>query len=156
MSDTSLQLDRRGFLAAGAAGLAVAAIGASAPASAADTAAKPPRLTLHVLDVHRGRPASGMRIDISRLDGSGAHAVKTVQTQANGRTAEPVLVGDDLVPGEYELLLHLGDYYAAQGVRQSEPPFLRQVPIRFTVYAREAFHIPVLVTPWSYSTYRGS
>lgn len=154
MSDTSLHLDRRGFLAAGAAGLAVTALGA-APAHAA-TAVKPPRLTLHVLDVHRGRPAAGMRIDLSRLDGSGAHAVKTVQTQANGRTAEPVLVGDELVPGEYELLLHLGDYYAAQGVRQSEPPFLRQVPIRFTVFAREAFHIPVLVTPWSYSTYRGS
>ncbi len=153
MSDFDLDrpgLDRRGFLAVTGAGLALAAAAASA------ATAKPPRLTLHVLDVHRGKPAANLRVDLARLTDAGATPIKTIRTLANGRTEAPLLAGDELVPGEYELLLHTADYYRGLGVRQSEPPFLRQIPIRFAVFAPEPFHIPVLITPWSYSTYRGS
>jgi 5-hydroxyisourate hydrolase len=110
----------------------------------------PGKLTTHVLDTARGRPAAGMRIDLHRL-GSERVLVATIVTNAEGRTDRPLLEGTYFSTGTFELTFHVGDYFA-------EPfRFLDTVPIRFTIADSEAhYHIPLLCSPWSYSTYRGS
>jgi 5-hydroxyisourate hydrolase len=113
------------------------------------------RLTTHVLDMAQGRPAAGMTIELVRLDGDGPTPLKTVTTNADGRTAEPLLCGADLEPGAYELVFEVGAYFADQPVAKSEPPFLDRVPVRFSI-GEGTFHVPLLCSPWSYSTYLGS
>jgi 5-hydroxyisourate hydrolase/2-oxo-4-hydroxy-4-carboxy-5-ureidoimidazoline decarboxylase len=110
------------------------------------------RLTTHVLDIARGRPAAGIAIELVRLPGDGAEVpLASAVTDADGRTPEPLL--DPLQPGIYELRFAVGAYFEAAG----EPPFLDVVPVRFGVSAPdEHHHVPLLVSPWSYSTYRGS
>jgi 5-hydroxyisourate hydrolase len=110
----------------------------------------PGKLTTHVLDTARGRPAAGMRIELHRL-GSERTLVTTVVTNADGRTDRPLLEGAQFSTGTFELTFHVGDYFA-------EPSrFLDTVPIRFTIADFEVhYHIPLLCSPWSYSTYRGS
>ena len=135
-------------------GLAAGALAAAGPA-AADTL-DPYRMTLHVLDVFSGRPAANMRVDVSALNGQAYRLIKTVNTTASGRPAAPVLSGVELELGEYELTFHVADYYTGRGVQLPNPPFLNKVPVRFAVYELSAYHIPLLLTPWSYSTYRGS
>ena len=116
------------------------------------------RLTTHVLDTARGRPAGGVRIDLLRLSSDGRpDLLKSVVTNADGRTDEPLLTGDDTRIGRYELLFHVGAYFIAVSPPPSEPPFLDQVPVRFAIAdARAHYHVPLLVSPWSYTTYRGS
>jgi 5-hydroxyisourate hydrolase len=110
------------------------------------------RLTTHVLDTARGRPAAGLRIDLFTLD-DGRHLVKSVSTNADGRADAPLLEGDALHAGEYELLFHAGDYFKTGAA----PPFLNHVPIRFGIAdATQHYHVPLLLSPYSYSTYRGS
>ena len=105
-------------------------------------------LSTHVLDTAIGRPASGMKIELWSRDRS--NLLKTVTTNSDGRTDEPLLAGDAMAAGTYELVFHVGDYFA-------DRTFLDQVPVRFTIVdAGGKYHVPLLVTPWAYSTYRGS
>lgn len=105
-------------------------------------------LTTHVLDTSRGCPASGMSIELWSTDPS--TLLKTVKTNQDGRVDAPLLSGSDMAGGTYELVFLVGDYFG-------ERRFLDRVPVRFTISDRNAkYHIPLLVSPWAYSTYRGS
>ncbi len=111
-------------------------------------------LSTHVLDTASGRPAAGVVIELRRLaeDGTGV-TLATVTTNADGRTDSALLSGDALTVGTYELVFAVGDYFGRSGDR----PFLDRVPVRFGVSDPSAkYHVPLLITPWSYSTYRGS
>lgn len=111
-------------------------------------------LSTHVLDTTAGRPAAGVAIELRRL-GTDEPVAATV-TNADGRTDGPLLEGAALTAGTYELLFHVGDYFTRTGAGP-EHPFLDVVPVRFTVSDPAArYHVPLVVTPWSYSTYRGS
>jgi 5-hydroxyisourate hydrolase len=116
------------------------------------------RLTSHVLDVAHGRPAAGVRIDLAVLEPDGrARPVATATTNADGRTPAPLLAGDAMTAGTYELTFHVGAYFSALGVPLADPPFLDRVPVRFAIADPAGhYHVPLLVSPWSYSTYRGS
>ena len=117
------------------------------------------RLTTHVLDTREGRPAAGIAIELWAIesDGQGRTLLKTVRTNADGRTDTPLLAGDELAAGMYELVFAVGDYFAAQAVPTPAPPFLDRVPVRFGIAdATGHYHVPLLVSPWAYSTYRGS
>jgi 5-hydroxyisourate hydrolase len=113
------------------------------------------RLTTHVLDTARGLPAAGMRIDVEKLPGS-ATPLKRAVTNANGRTDAPLLEGSELTAGTWRIVFHAGDYFRARGDRDAGR-FLEDVPVVFVVDdPSAAYHVPLLVSPWSYSTYRGS
>ena len=116
------------------------------------------RLTTHVLDTANGRPAAGVRIELRAIDGSGgSRTLATSITNADGRTDQPLLAGDGLEAGRYELLFHVGAYFGAAGAAQDDPPFLDIVPLRFGIAHPDGhYHVPLLVSPWSYATYRGS
>jgi 5-hydroxyisourate hydrolase len=115
------------------------------------------RLSTHVLDTASGRPAAGMRIDFSELKGDRWSLVKTVHTNADGRTDEPLMGPDAMRTGQFKLVFHVAAYFRAQGAQLPEPAFLDTVPLRFGIADREAhYHVPLLCTPWSYGTYRGS
>ncbi len=111
------------------------------------------RLTTHVLDTAHGRPAAGVRIDLHRLAADGRTSLlKTVVTNADGRTDRPLLSDGEMLVGRYELLFHVGAYFGL-----ADPVFLDQVPVRFAIAEPGAhYHVPLLVSPWSYTTYRGS
>ncbi len=115
-------------------------------------------LTTHVLDTAHGCPAGGLRIDLSTIDPDGRPRVlKTVITNADGRTDGPLLSEGELAVGRYEIAFHVGDYFRGMGARTADPPFLEVVPVRFTVGdPHRHYHVPLLVGPWSYATYRGS
>jgi len=111
------------------------------------------KLSTHVLDLTRGRPAAGMRIELWNHDGKHT-LLKAVTTNAEGRTDGPLLEGVAMVVGSYELLFFVKDYFVTH---RTDSPFLDRVPIRFAIAdASAGYHIPLLVTPWAYSTYRGS
>ncbi len=118
----------------------------------------PGRLTTHVLDTANGRPAAGMAVELWKITATGGREmVKRVRTNADGRIDAPLLEGDSFRVGRYELVFETGDYWIAQGVALPDPPFLELVPVRFAVADPEAhYHVPLLCSPWSYSTYRGS
>jgi|SRR5581483_10118984 len=110
-------------------------------------------LTTHVLDTSRGRPAAGVRIELFRASDP-KRLIASAVTNADGRTDAPLLKGSDFAAGPYELHFHVGQYFETMGSKES---FLDIVPIRFRVTDASAnYHVPLLVTPWSYSTYRGS
>ena len=115
-------------------------------------------LTTHVLDIAQGIPASQMTIQVWRLDTTGERSLrKTVHTGPNGRPQEPLLAGEEFKTGTYELIFAVEAYFAAQHLLMAEPPFLSDVPIRFSIADGNAhYHVPLLVSPWAYSTYRGS
>lgn len=115
------------------------------------------RLSTHVLDTARGKPAAGVRISLYRLSGNDRHQIAEVQTNSDGRTDAPLLSGADLTPGQYELVFFAGDYLRATGQADGEVLFLDQIPIRFGVPdAAQHYHVPLLISPFAYSTYRGS
>jgi 5-hydroxyisourate hydrolase len=117
------------------------------------------RLTTHVLDTAQGHPAANITIELWRLnaEGGGRTLLKTVRTNGDGRTDTPLLVDDELAAGVYELVFAVGQYFVAQGKATASPPFLDRVPIRFGIADATAhYHVPLLVSPWAYSTYRGS
>ena len=114
------------------------------------------RLTTHVLDTARGVPAAGMKIELYSL-GSSRVLVKTMTTNGNGRTDDAVLEGSAFKTGTYELVFAVGSYFRAAGVAKANPPFLDEVPVRFAIADKDGhYHVPLLVSPWSYTTYRGS
>jgi len=116
------------------------------------------RLSTHVLDTHGGRPAAGMAIELVELSELGASRVVTrAITNADGRTDRPLIGGRPVPIGRYELTFGVGDYFTRRHVVTSDPPFLDSIPLRFSVSEPEGhLHVPLLVTPWSYATYRGS
>lgn len=115
------------------------------------------RLTTHVLDTAQGQPGEGIRIDVYRLDGEQRTALKTVTTNDDGRCDAPILEGSAFEAGEYELVFHAGDYLRKQGVQGQEPRFLDVIPLRFGVADEtQHYHVPLLLSPYGYSTYRGS
>jgi hydroxyisourate hydrolase len=116
------------------------------------------RLTTHVLDTTRGGPAAGVRIDLSAIDAGGAaRLLATVHTNHDGRTDQPLLEGAAFAAGRYELAFHMGAYFAAAGAAAATLPFLDVVPIRFGIADPQShYHVPLLASPWNYSTYRGS
>jgi 5-hydroxyisourate hydrolase len=111
-------------------------------------------LTTHVLDTAHGKPAAGMEIELARFDKNGErHVIKTVRTNDDGRTDDPLLTEAEFERGEYEIVFSVGEYFEEYG----SPPFLDRVPIRFGISNADShYHVPLLASPWSYSTYRGS
>jgi 2-oxo-4-hydroxy-4-carboxy-5-ureidoimidazoline decarboxylase len=116
------------------------------------------RLSTHVLDNHVGKPAPGIPVELVELANLGENRViaRTV-TNADGRTDQPLIGGRPLPIGRYELRFSVAKYYAERNVQLTDPPFLDEIPLRFAISEPEShYHVPLLVTPWSYSTYRGS
>lgn len=116
------------------------------------------RLSTHVLDNHAGKPAPGIQVELIELSALGEDRViaRTV-TNADGRTDQPLIGGRPLPIGRYELRFNVASYYASRNVALSDPPFLDEIPLRFAISEPENhYHVPLLVTPWSYATYRGS
>ena len=113
------------------------------------------RLTTHVLDTTHGRPAAGVTVELREIQGADSLVVATTQTNADGRTDRPLLDGDRFKRGTYELVFHVGRYFEGLGVA-AEQPFLDVVPVRFGLSEDQHYHVPLLVSPFGYSTYRGS
>lgn len=115
------------------------------------------RLTTHVLDTTRGAPAAGVSIELQRLEGDRWATIARATTNADGRCDAPILEGQAFASGSYQLLFHVGDYFRARAGSPDASPFLDVVPVRFSLSAGGGhYHVPLVVTPWSYSTYRGS
>jgi len=113
-------------------------------------------LTTHVLDTARGCPAEGLRIDLYRIGGDTRTHLCTLMTNADGRTDEQILPASEFKVGTYELVFHAGDYLDAIGVAPEEPRFLDVIPLRFGMSEESHYHVPLLLSPFGYSTYRGS
>jgi 2-oxo-4-hydroxy-4-carboxy-5-ureidoimidazoline decarboxylase len=115
------------------------------------------RLSTHVLDSHAGRPAAGVAVELHEFAGAQAHCIATDITNADGRTDRPLISDRPLPIGRYELRFAVGNHFRSRGIESGDPPFLDIVPLRFSIAEPEGhYHVPLLCTPWSYSTYRGS
>jgi 5-hydroxyisourate hydrolase len=114
-------------------------------------------LSTHVLDTAHGCPAAGMRITLQRLDATGAVTLKSQVLNADGRADGPLLNAAEMAVGRYRLLFEVASYFRARGAELSDPPFIDTVQLDFGIAAADGhYHVPLLVSPWSYSTYRGS
>lgn len=113
------------------------------------------KLTTHILDTARGTPAAGVDVRLYSL-GDGRKLLASMRTNADGRTDAPLIEGDAMATGAFELEFDIGAYYDAHGITVAEPAFLDTVVIRVSLSADENYHVPLLASPWSYSTYRGS
>ena len=116
------------------------------------------KLSTHVLDTAHGRPAAAMRLELYRVKGNGEmELLKRTTTNLDGRTDEPLLSEGDMRSGIYEIQFHVAEYFDSQGADMAKPPFLDLIPVRFAIADENGnYHVPLLVSPWSYSTYRGS
>jgi 5-hydroxyisourate hydrolase len=115
------------------------------------------RLSTHVLDTAHGKPAGGVAIELHAVAGEGRRLIRTATTNLDGRTNEPLLNDDRIETGTYELTFHAGDYFRGKGVPLTDPPFLDLVVIRFGIDdAAGNYHVPLLLSPYGYTTYRGS
>jgi 5-hydroxyisourate hydrolase len=147
-----LQIDRRRLLATASSALAFAAF-ARKGARAAGT----PGLTTHMLDTASGKPAEGVRIDFSMLDGNEYRLIRTVHTNADGRNAEPLFTAETMKVGKYQLVFYIAEYFTKLGTVLPNPPFLEKAVIQFGMSdAASHYHVPLLASPWSFTTYRGS
>lgn len=113
-------------------------------------------LTTHVLDTARGVPAQGLKIDLLKLDGERRTLLRTLTTNDDGRTDAQILPEAEFATGTYELIFHAGDYFDAIGTPRETPRFLDLVPLRFGMSEASHYHVPLLLSPFGYSTYRGS
>jgi 5-hydroxyisourate hydrolase len=113
-------------------------------------------LTTHVLDTARGCPAEGLSIDLYRLDAGEREKVTSTVTNKDGRTDAPILPAEGFRPGIYELVFQAGGYLDAVGLASGEQRFLDEIPIRFGMSEHTHYHVPLLLSPFSYATYRGS
>lgn len=117
----------------------------------------PGKLTTHVLDTAHGCPARNLQIELWLLSEPDRKLLKTVRTNADGRTEQPLLTGPEFVAGQYELVFFVGDYFDGKAPVSTKARFLDKVPVRFGIAdAGASFHVPLLCSPWAYSTYRGS
>jgi 5-hydroxyisourate hydrolase len=117
----------------------------------------PAKLSTHVLDIAQGCPARDVQIELWSLAGGTRKLLKTVRTNADGRTDQPLLTAAEMRIGRYELVFYVGDYFAAKGSFRPQERFLDRVPVQFGIAdATASYHVPLLVSPWAYSTYRGS
>jgi 5-hydroxyisourate hydrolase len=157
------ELPRRKFLATSlalgasvvGAGEAAAQVAPAAPAPA--KTAGPGRLTMHAIDVWNGLPAAGIRVDLSRREGDTYKLVQSFDANKGGRSDKPLFEGVNFMRGSYEILLHVEEHYAKLAAAMPRPSFLTNVPIRFSIDdPSQRYHIAILLTPWSYSYYRGS
>lgn len=115
------------------------------------------KLTTHVLDTAHGRPGAGITVELYAIGAGERTLVASSITNDDGRCATPLLEAATMQPGQYELVFHAGDYYAAHGVALSTPRFLDRIALAFGIAdATQNYHVPLVMTPWSYSTYRGS
>jgi 5-hydroxyisourate hydrolase len=115
------------------------------------------KLSTHVLDTSLGKPGAGVKVELYEIGAQGRSLLKSETTNQDGRCNTPLLEGDELRVGRYELVFEAGDYFAAQGARLPEPRFIDRVTIAFGIAdPAQNYHVPLVVTPWSYSTYRGS
>lgn len=115
------------------------------------------KLSTHVLDTSQGKPGRGVSLQLFAVSEHGKTLLKTDVTNADGRCNTPLLEGEAFVAGRYELVFDAAAYFAAQGVTLPEPPFLSQITLAFGVAdASQNYHVPLVMSPWSYSTYRGS
>jgi 5-hydroxyisourate hydrolase len=115
------------------------------------------KLSTHVLDTAHGRPAAGVRVELYAVGDGGRQLLASASTNADGRCAAPLLEGEALRQGRYELVFHAGDYFASQGVALPEPRFVDVITIAFGIAdSMQNYHVPLVVSPWSYATYRGS
>ena len=115
------------------------------------------KLSTHVLDITQGKPGAGVKVALYAVGAQGRTLIKTDVTNADGRCSAPLLEGAAMKAGKYELVFGAGDYFAAQGVELPEPRFIDEVTIAFGVAgADQNYHVPLVVSPWAYSTYRGS
>ena len=115
------------------------------------------RLSTHVLDTSRGTPAAGIEVELHLLGEGDRGLVRTAVTNGDGRTDAPLLAGDRIEPGTYELRFHAGEYFRRIGVSKTDPPFLDVIVIRFGVSNADGdYHVPLLLSPYGYSTYKGS
>lgn len=113
-------------------------------------------LTTHVLDTARGCPAAGMRIDLFKIDGAARTLVRSLTTNEDGRTDSQILPEAEFTTGTFELVFFAGAYFDACGLALAEPKFLDQIPLRFGMSEASHYHVPLLLSPFSFSTYRGS
>ena len=114
-------------------------------------------LTTHVLDTANGCPAAGMAVSLYRLDGASPQLIKSLVLNDDGRADAPLLAGDSFVKGRYRLVFSVAAYFRQKGAALAEPPFLDEVPLDFGLAALgDHYHVPLLASPWAYSTYRGS
>ena len=115
------------------------------------------KLTTHILDTAAGRPGAGIAVTLYAVEGDGLREVARARTNDDGRCDAPLLAGAEFKPGIYELVFATAAYFRAQGVALAEPPFLDEIRIRFGIASAEQhYHVPLLVSPYAYSTYRGS
>lgn len=115
------------------------------------------KLTTHVLDITRGQPGEGVEVELYAVEGQGRTLLKSVITNRDGRCDAPLLQGEDMRAGQYELVFGAGDYFAKQGITVPTPRFVDRVVIAFGIAdAAQYYHVPLVVSPWAYSTYRGS
>ena len=116
------------------------------------------KLSTHVLDTANGKPAQDIKIELYRASDTAQNVlIKTLMTNSDGRTDELLLDASNIEVGEYIIVFHVADYFTSLGLEQTEPAFLNRIPIQFGVFdATQNYHVPLLVSPWSYSTYRGS
>ena len=114
------------------------------------------KLSTHVLDVYAGKPGSGISVDLFYINNSERKKITSVKLNNDGRTDSPLVEGENFIKGKYELVFYIGDYFKSI-VKNNGLPFLDDVVIRFGISNnKESYHVPLLVSPWSYSTYRGS
>ena len=116
----------------------------------------PGRLTTHVLDTAHGRPAAGLRIELYRIDGNDRLLLASTETNEDGRTDNPLLPYEEFRTGTYEIIFHAGDYIGRSAQDTAPKLFLDKVPVRFGMSNDEHYHVPLLLSPFGYSTYRGS
>jgi 5-hydroxyisourate hydrolase len=142
---------RRPVLLSGLSFATLAAIGQKTARAAT------PGLTTHMLDTTSGRPAEGVHIDFSVADGESYRFIRTVVTNADGRNAEPLLTPETMRTGPYQLVFHIAEYFTKLGTVLPDPPFLDKAVIQFGISdATSHYHVPLLASPWSFTTYRGS
>ncbi|WP_435273988.1 hydroxyisourate hydrolase [Psychrobium sp. nBUS_13] len=115
------------------------------------------KLSTHVLDTANGIPAQGVKLEFFRVEGSSPRLIKTLTTNDDGRTDELLLDESSIEVGEYIIVFHVADYFSKNNTKQDKPTFLNRIPLHFGISDTNAnYHVPLLVSPWSYSTYKGS
>ena len=109
------------------------------------------------MDTFHGATGAGLKLELSRFEGGAWKLLKSVEAATGGRTVEPLLVGESYLPGRYEVLMNVGEYFERLGAKLPQPAFLAKVPLRIVIHdAAQRVHLPVLFSPWGYSFYRGS